>query len=299
MTTSHEPRNWVVSIRPENWEIVINRRIFAFRREANTKKVVQGDRLVAFVPGTYSIKGVFEIVTGWSQSEIPRYPDEVKEGAVIYPYEAQIRVLATGTADLKKIKDRLFFIKDKNNIGLYFQRNPGNFEQPISAQDYELIVNELRSNQDSPSPVETSRKTISIAKEEFQPSGHFETRDLLVDLGKLKGMEESIAEFPFDHFKLDVIWKRSKLRASPDYAFEVHKGGDIWKDLVSLKHAYDRFGCQVILVGQPEDRSRVEQQLPGAFHEMSRNFKFIETEDIVRLHSLTKKTRELEKILGL
>ena len=288
-----------MSIRPENWELVIKRNLFAFRREASTRKVVKGDRLVVFVPGTYSIKGIFELVTSWSQSKVPRYPDEMKGGAVIYPYEAQIRVLATGIADLKKIKDQLSFIKDKSNVGLYFQRNPGNFEQPISAEDYELILEQLRRNQEPSTSSEIVRKPVSSKKDDREHSGHFETRDLLVDLGKLKGMEESIAEFPFDHFKLDVIWKRSKVRASPDYAFEVHKGGDIWKDLVSLKHAYDRFGCQVILVGQPEDRSRVEQQLPGAFHEMSRNFKFIETKDVTRLHALTKQTKELERVLGL
>jgi hypothetical protein len=162
-------------------------------------------------------------------------------------------------------------------------------------------MDELHRNQEAPGPIEVPKKLKppSIAKEGIESAGHFETRDLLVDLGKLKGMEESIAEFPFDHFKLDVIWKRSKVRAYPDYAFEVHKGGDIWKDLVSLKHAFDRFGCQVVLVGQPEDRSRVEQQLPGAFHEMSRNFRFIETNQISRLHALVKQTKDLERQIGL
>jgi predicted RNA-binding protein len=291
----------VVTIRPDNWEFVVTRQLFAFRREANTRKVVQGDRLVAYVPGTFSFKGVFEIVSGWSQSKIPRYRDEVQGSKVIYPYEASVRVLAAGTADLRKIKDRLSFIKDKNNFGLYFQRNPGNFEQPISTKDYELIMDELHHTQEAPGPIEVPKKVkpLSIVKEDIESTGHFQTRDLLVDLGKLKGMEESIAEFPFDHFKLDVIWKRSKVRAYPDYAFEVHKGGDIWKDLVSLKHAFDRFGCQVVLVGQPEDRSRVEQQLPGAFHEMSRNFRFIETKDITKLHTLVKQSKELERMLGL
>ncbi len=218
---------------------------------------------------------------------------------MIYPYEAKIRVLARGTADLRKIKENLSFIKDKNNVGLYFQRNPGNFEQPIPLQDYELIMSELLGNQEILVPSEIPRKLPPVSKDESQSAGHFQIRDLLVELGTMKGMEESISEFPFDHFKLDVIWKRSKVRAYPDYAFEVHKGGDIWKDLVSLKHAFDRFGCQVILVGQPEDRLRIEQQLPGAFHEMSRNFRFIEISDVTKLHTLVKQTRELERRLGL
>ncbi len=295
MTVSEPPRNWIVSIKPENWETITKRQFFAFPREDDARKVVQGDRLVAYVTRTYSFKGIFEVVTEWSRGSVPRYPDELSERKVLYPYEAKIRVLVVGTADVKKIKGSLSFIKDKNHIGIYFRRSPGNHGQPISEQDYNFILKELERHTEQEGPMVGSKSR----KERPETTGHFDTRDMLVELGKLKGMEEAVSEYKFDHFKLDVAWKRSKVREGPDYAFEVHVGGDLYKDLISLKHAYDRFVCQVILVGQPYDKAMVEQLLSGAFHEMVRNFRFVDTRDVRKLYSLTKQTKELEQILGL
>lgn len=297
-------QNWVFSVTSENWETIKSRQIFAVAREPTTNRVGRGDRVLIYVVGTYSFRGIFEIVSTWSKVSVPRFPDEIREGKVKYDFEIQLSTIATGTADLRKISHSLSFIGKKQYFGIYFQRNPGNYGKPISDQDYALILQEVKQNPELLTPIVSVPQPKTPTKEVpgrmvTRGPGHFAIRDLLVEIGRLKGMEESVGEYSFDHFKLDVAWKQSRVRAFPDYAFEVHVGGDVWKDLASLKHAYDRFHCIVFLVGRPEDRELVEQILPGAYHEMSRNFKFIEIDDVSRLHQLLKESKDLERLLGL
>ncbi len=294
-------KNWVFAVTPENWETIRSAGVFATQLERTTQRIEEGDRLVIYIVGSYSFRGALEVVGPWYRAQGLTFPDEIRDGSIKYHFQVKIRPLVVGVADLKKIRELLIFIQNKSHFGVYFQRNPGNFGRPISEHDYAVISNELSSAREAPvAPIDRPVPMEPRQKERPTEDGlsHFRIRDMLVEIGTMKGMAKSIKEYSFDHFKLDVAWHQQMVRAHPDYAFEVHFGGDLWKDLASLKHAYDRFNCNVFLVGRAGDKSQVDQILPGAFHEMRSKFRFVETGKIVRLHGLLKQVWELEESLG-
>jgi hypothetical protein len=97
-------QNWIFSINPENWNTIKSDRIFAVSRESITKKVGPGDNILIWLTGTYSFRGAFKITSKWSRASKPRFADELKHGKVIYSFEVSLDTLATGVADLRKIK---------------------------------------------------------------------------------------------------------------------------------------------------------------------------------------------------
>src|SRR5439155_26348955 len=104
------------------------------------------DKLLVFVTGSNSLRGILQVASPWSPVSTPRYPDEIHQGTVIYPYEAQVRTVVTGLAHIRKLRHDLSFIKEKQNVGLYLRRSPGNFGKPLSEQDHSLILHELEKN---------------------------------------------------------------------------------------------------------------------------------------------------------
>lgn len=309
--SSESKRYWIFGVTSENWKVSLEHNLWGLRPRdlAFTKKILKGDVLLIFVSGVrpFGFHGSFEVVGDWTTSTEPLWTDEVVEGGVLYPHRVEIRPIDLGFAEYEKLVPKLSFVakKERSRYWFYLRGTPANLRRPIEEEDYRTILEELKKN--PPVVLQTSQpRATTEGKPTRRPTVqkpgepmHFKIRDLLVEIGKLKGMEESVSEYSFDHFKLDVAWKESKVRAGPDYVFEVHIGGDLWKDLASLKHAYDRFHCSVFLVGRPEDRVLVQQILPGAYHEMSRKFKFIEFGEVSRLYEYLKQAKDLEGRLGL
>src|SRR5207249_4015704 len=119
-------QNWIFPVIPDNWGTIKSQKVFATDSKSTIGKVAAGDRLLFFVSGTYSIRGIFEAISQWSKVTTPRYPNELKEGKIIYSNEVKIQPVALGVADLRKIKQALSFIEDKQKWGIYFQSTPGN-----------------------------------------------------------------------------------------------------------------------------------------------------------------------------
>jgi predicted RNA-binding protein len=146
-------QNWIFPVIPENWDTIKSQRVFATGSESTIGKVSEGDKLLFFVSGTYSFRGIFQAASSWSKVTSPRYPNEVKERKIIYPFELKIDPIALGVADLRKIKQALSFIEVKQKWGIYVQSTPGNHRNPISDEDYNLILQEIQRNPDVESTV--------------------------------------------------------------------------------------------------------------------------------------------------
>ena len=135
----------------------------------------------------------------------------------------------------------------------------------------------------------TSTSVIIEVREESEHNILIKELD---DLGRI--LEYKIGERHLGHFIFDVTWKK-RLRRDPTHAFEVHIGGDIYKDIASLKEAYDRWGAMPFLISTEEELERAKEIISGAFHEIADKIVYIKKEDLRDFYSFKKKFKELEK----
>ncbi len=113
--------------------------------------------------------------------------------------------------------------------------------------------------------------------------------------GDLVGMVRDIAywlgfrvetEYRIDNFRVDVVFFKDP-RAVPYIIVEVHVGGDAYKDLAALKHAYDKYGSRLIyVIARDEDTvlRLINEAIGGAFHEIKDELIIIKANELRRLH---------------
>ena len=126
-------RNWIFSLISENWELIRNRQIFGAKNEKIAWKIGKGDRIILYVNGTNSFRGIFEVTGDWHKG-------------TVFALEVGIQPIAIGSADMRKIKDSLSFVRLKEHASLYLQGTPANYKNPIPAEDFEIILREVKRN---------------------------------------------------------------------------------------------------------------------------------------------------------
>jgi len=146
---------------------------------------------------------------------------------------------------------------------------------------------------------ETTTKELDI---EERPASRLKNHDLIKELiyeiGQLKGRYPR-KEHPLDTGELvDVTWRRIE-RGNPYAAFEVQIGGDFFKALAKLKHAYDSWNSRPFLVTTEKYRKKAMEWVKGSFHEIAGEIRIVSLEEIRKLHKLLKKAREIEQKLSL
>ncbi len=134
---------------------------------------------------------------------------------------------------------------------------------------------------------------------EKQKALHGEIQRKIVELGKIWGMHAE-QEFKVEGFKYDAVWKERK-ELGVRKAFEVQHKGSLESALVKLKHAYDMWRSDLILVVTGEkDINRVKKlmapKLFGAFHEISHT-KVIGPETIDELHRVITANEQTMRLL--
>jgi len=119
----------------------------------------------------------------------------------------------------------------------------------------------------------------------------------LREIGQMKGFitEE---EYSINNERIDVIWKKVK-QGVPTYAFEVQVGGEIYRALGKLKHAFDNWNARIYLVLAEKWQRKVEELLGGTFHEIKDQITLIPLEQVKELREVLGKLREVEAKLGL
>ncbi|MFX0097783.1 MAG: DUF1802 family protein [Candidatus Hodarchaeota archaeon] len=119
----------------------------------------------------------------------------------------------------------------------------------------------------------------------------------------VKALEDLAAIFDYQvserrcgRYILDCTWK-TRLREKPSHAFEVHIGGDLFKDIASLKHAWDVWGSKPFLVSSSEKLEKARDLISGAFHEIEDKIIYISVEDLMEFYRFKKKYSKLENQL--
>lgn len=126
---------------------------------------------------------------------------------------------------------------------------------------------------------------------------HEEVQEMIAEMGRMQGRYVSLEE-PIDGKKLDVAWRRIQ-RGAPYTVFEICIGGDLYADLVKLKHAVDLWNSIAVLVTTREKAEEAKRWVEGAFHEVAQNFRIMTVEEVVNLYEKKRSYKEEEAKLGL
>jgi predicted RNA-binding protein len=300
---------WIVTTTEGSWEITKTRSVHAFNREVDRNKVNVGDKIVCYLvrsdPPVFV--GIDEITKPWEEAKEPFWPEEREEGKVMWPWRFWCTPLKRGAADARSLSKRLSFVENKDAWSAYFIGSLANFGRPILESDYQLISEELDNPpiayQVKPAikpKVPTVAKILprrEIPQLRGPVPSHNELRDMIRDIGVMKKLVAE-TEYPINDLRLDVIW-RTEVQKIPSRVWEVHLAGNFYEALAKLKHAWDYWRAEPILVTTEKSEDEARSRLGGIFHEIKPHIRIIHWQDVVRLYKLTLETTWIEHELGL
>ena len=156
-----------------------------------------------------------------------------------------------------------------------------------------LVLPELPLILEKP-PVKITPK--EIPEQIIREYSHDEIKKILVELGKL------LDRFPEEeepiNGQIDVVWKKSP-DAVPYIAFEIHIKGNLQADLIKLQDAYNKWNCIPVLVTTRKGEKEARRLLTRfAFRGIKDVVRIIQIEDILEMHKVAKKLKELHKKIG-
>lgn len=273
---------WLAAGSPEHWQIA-----FAFgkiwglraikRMVTQWENISAGDYVLFYA--TKPVSGIigYGVVRTKFKQDKPLWPQEVREGRVVWPYRFEF--------DVEYCLPQDKWVTDRVSSNYMSAAARGGFQR-VKVEEAEELVQRLPSK---PVPPEvTVERPISI---------HDEVKQILVQLGKLQGLIAE-SEYDVDGGRLDVVWRRVE-RGSPTYAFEVQIGGDLYHAIGKLKHAHDLWNSNIYLVVTEGDVAKAKDLLAGTFHEIRGKIRIIEAEKIKKLYKLKKAYKDFESQLGI
>jgi predicted RNA-binding protein len=271
---------WLVVGSSEHWHVAFeNGNIWGLQPTKKTwwGRVKEGDGLVFYV--TRPIGGAIglgRVRTKFRQDK-PLWPKEVQSKRVLWPLRFEFDVdFCLRPDEWKASKLDVDALRAIVQAGFQPLR--------VKARDAALRAFEPFVQQRSSEP--SKREGL-----------HEELKYKLVEMGRIQRFLAE-AEYQMEGARLDVVWRRVE-KSVPTYVFEVQVGGDIYRALAKLKHAYDLWNSRIFLVAAVEEKSRVDNLLSGTFHEIRRRLRFLEINKVQQLYSHKKAYRELEKTLGI
>ena len=136
---------------PENWPTVKTKKVWAVAVKGKGKQILKGDKIIFYVNGTLHFHAIYEVKNDWHEPTV-LWPDETHVGDYAVS-EIDLTEVQRGFASVNKLLPSLDFIKNHRRKGLYLRgtsRGSANMGKPISEYDYNLILDELKRNQDEP-----------------------------------------------------------------------------------------------------------------------------------------------------
>ena len=273
------PDYWLTMLPEENLKRVVELGLYALPETVAevAKRIKPGDKLVVYVMKEgcrelcQSFAAVLEVAGQWRESKRPIWPEEVEEGRVKYPLVVDVKVVTRGKVEFSKIRERLEELigaegldtKKLRLYALYYAK------RPLPPGVGEFIEEELR------------RAERRAAGEEL---AHGELVEAVVEVGRWLGFRVE-REYRIDNFRVDAAFFKPP-RATPFAVVEVHVGGDVYKDLAALKHAYDRYGCKLVYVlarDEEQVAKLLDEALQGAFHEIKEHVAVVKPKDLLKL----------------
>ncbi len=254
-------------------------------------KALEPGEIIFFFATKKPISGVIGVgkVQNKFVQDKPLWPDEIEIGKVIYPYRFEFQIdyaLEQTRWRTDRLKTPLTIQEMRRGICLLMPRTVEFLYSAFRSRfNHEIIVNEQQS--------------VRLSEPQIAGFGqsHKAIQDMVFQVGRLNRLI-SEKEYPMEDERLDVVWRRVE-RSVPTYVFEIQVGGDIYHALGKLKHAYDLWNSNIILIARHEDVDKAQQLLLGTFHEINDKVKILSLETILELHQLKLKWTNFEKKIGL
>lgn len=291
-------RYWLVVGSLHNWRTAFDHKNIWGLKQTQRHLWVglnKGDVLLFYVTSPISgIIGHGTVRTKFRQDQ-PLWPQEIKEGKVIWPLRFEFNVehcLPLDKWQTFKVTSRELFPR-------------GGFQ----ALDHDIarqLISKFTSlpkeyHVEIPTPISAKETALVYSNELLQAEqaspSHDELKHRLAEIGKLQGYLAD-EEYVFDIGKLDVVWRRVE-RSVPTYVFEIQIGGDVYHALAKLKHAFDLWNSNIFVVASQADYNKVRDLLSGTFHEIRDQTKFIELGKVGELHRRKRAYLDFEKELGI
>lgn len=271
---------WLVVGSPEHWQVAFeNENIWGLQ---NTKKrwwerVTEGDGLVFYA--TRPVGGAigFGKVRTKCKQDKPLWPKEVQSRRVLWPLRFEFDVDFCFPPDLwKSSKLDLAALRAIVQAGFQPLKEPA---RDVTLHAFEPFLTQVRGEKGDVANL------------------HEELKAKLIEMGKIQKFLAE-AEYPIEGARLDVVWRRVA-KSVPTYVFEVQVGGDVYRALAKLKHAFDLWNRRIFIVAGSAEKGNVEALLNGTFHEILDRLTFIQIEKLHELYARKKAYRELEEVVGI
>ena len=283
---------WLVVGTAKNWKTSFeNRNIWGLKdfRElaALWNLLAEGDKILLYVSNPISgIVGIGKVTTKFKQTN-PLWPEELKQGSVIWPlrFEYEIEYCASpelwATRAYKETNLQLI-------TRMVFQCVPPSVSTAVR-RHFDLPDESTKA--DKPAQV------VAGSQGESPVSSHEDVKEQLTRIGQIQGFLAE-KEYAIEGNRLDVVWRRVE-KSVPTYAFEVQLGGDIYHALIKLKRAYELWNSRIFLAGTLAGRPKFEELTSGTFYEIRNRVRYLEFGAVAELYKRKSDYKDLETRMGI
>lgn len=279
------PRWWLAVGSPKNWQTAFEYGsiwgLQATTRQTGLWETISpGDYVLFYATSPVSGMIGYGVVRTKFRQDKPLWPQEIREGKVIWPHRFEFDV-------------KFCFPQDRWET----QKIVSDAARAIARGGFQAIREELANELIRDLAPEAIAPPSAPSAEKKGVSPHDEIKSKLVEIGRLQKLIAE-SEYDMDGARLDVVWRRID-RAVPAYVFEVQIGGDPYHAIGKLKHAFDLWNSNIFLVVSDEDVTKARELLTGTFHEIEGKVKLVELAKIDELFRRKKAYRDFEAELGI
>jgi hypothetical protein len=234
-------KNWIWSVTLANWPTVKEKTVWAINKKGKGDMVKNGDRIVFYAIGTNYFTGGFEVVSDWHEpTPTLVWPDHTrtKQSAD----EINLKEIQTGWANVDKLIPLLKFWIEKGRgaKGLYLKghsHGPANKRNPISDEDFETIIQELKNVQEEPNFSKLKSK-LGAEEELIDLSDMSISESDEITPPELKSLERIYqkideGEYAVPDFQRDFTWKDKQIEELWESIFRSFFTGSLlhWRSL--------------------------------------------------------------------
>jgi hypothetical protein len=280
---------WLVVGSEKNWGVAFeSNNIWGLKdfRELRSlwNMLREGDGLLFYLSKpVHGIVGFGHVVTKFRQTK-PLWPEEIKRNEVIWPLRFEFDIDYCLPPNLWK--SHRYTSYDLQMITrMVFQCYP--IEE----------VNAARISLGLKPVVEITQPTSIELSSTAEPNeiSHNDVKAYLVEIGRIQGYIAD-EEYPLESTRLDVVWRRVE-RSVPTFVFEVQIGGDIYRAMAKLKHAFDLWNSHILLVASMGQKNKYQELISGTFHEVANQMRFIDVALVKELLDKKRDYKEMERAL--
>lgn len=283
---------WLVVGAAKNWKTSFeNRNIWGLKefRELTAlwSLLAEGDRILLYVSNPVSgIVGVGKVTTKFRQTN-PLWPEEMKQGTVIWPLRFEYEIEYCLSPELWETR-----AYKETNLQLITRM----IFQCVPPAVSEAVRSHFQLRAESGGLDRAAQVHATVGQEATSPN-HEVIQDQLVKIGQIQGFLAE-KEYLIEGNRLDVVWRRVE-KSVPTYAFEVQLGGDIYHALIKLKRAYELWNSRLFLAGSSGARPKFEELTAGTFFEIQNRVRYLEFGAVAELYKRKSDYKELETRMGI